>query len=270
MEDKWITLLRDPASHVSASDAAGNREYVEKELKLNQKIKPFPAFVLVTVGLLALAHMLATLAFTGPATPLKESLQPGLNKYFLGPLDQGWNLFAPGPYSQDEYMQVRACVSDFDVCSGGSAAGAEFTDWRDVTKEELGDAAGNMFAGRASRISKAVTGRLWSSYTNLTPELQEHVAGNHIDGDVYTDEQFAADPALNTYSRLESAAVGLATLYLREDYGDDVTLVEVRFKRVPVPSFDERHDESATVNESWIRVGWRAAADLPKEAIAAW
>src|SRR5699024_12875963 len=66
-------------------------------------------------------------SYTGPDTPVRAALQPGLNRYFLGPLDQGWNLFAPGPYSQDEYMLVRACVSEFDVCAGGADRSEEHT-----------------------------------------------------------------------------------------------------------------------------------------------
>lgn len=57
-----------------------------------------PAKILMILGsLVVIAHILATLAFTGPQTPLRDSLQPALNKYFLGPLDQGWSLLAQAP-----------------------------------------------------------------------------------------------------------------------------------------------------------------------------
>ena len=74
----------------------------------SSRIRRLPAVVLTTVGLLAAGHIGATLAYTGPDTPVKAALQPALDRYFLGPLDQGWNLFAPGPYSQDEYKIGRA------------------------------------------------------------------------------------------------------------------------------------------------------------------
>src|SRR5690625_2369297 len=116
-----------------------------------QEPRALTTIVLLIAGLVGAGHIAATLAFTGPSTPIKQSLQPELNRYFLGPLDQGWNLFAPGPYSQDEYLLVRACVSSPEICAGGDEAGAEFTDWHNVTAEEMESVQGNIFANRESR-----------------------------------------------------------------------------------------------------------------------
>lgn len=245
------------------------------------RIRRLPAVLLATVGLLAAGHIGATLAYTGPETPVRSALQPGLNRYFLGPLDQGWNLFAPGPYSQDEYMLVRGCLGDFDVCAGGVDAGAEFTPWRNITAEEQEALEYNIFANRETRQSKVVHGRLWPAAHALTDEQQAMAAGNHIEGgpvfgvNLYSpeaNERFT--PAqlndLRTYQRLEEVAVGLATLVLQEEHGEAVTLVEVRMKREAVPSFDQRHDPPEERSEYWTTIGWRPAATFDDDVKGAW
>ncbi len=245
------------------------------------RIRRLPAVVLATVGLLAAGHIGATLAYTGPDTPVRAALQPALNRYFLGPLDQGWNLFAPGPYSQDEYMLVRACLSEFDVCAGGDAAGAEFTPWRNVTAEELEAVKYNVFANRESRQSKVVHGRLWPVANKLTAEQRAMAEGNHIDGEPVFGVDLSSPEAaqqfspselstLRTYERLEDVAVGLGTLVMREEHGDAVTLVEVRMLREPVTDFSERHDPPEEPAQHWTNIGWRPAAEFDEATLEAW
>jgi len=245
------------------------------------RIRRLPAVVLATVGLLAAGHIGATLAYTGPDTPVRAALQPALNRYFLGPLDQGWNLFAPGPYSQDEYMLVRACTSDFDTCAGGADAGAEFTEWRNLTAEEVEAVEYNIFANRESRQSKVVHGRLWPAASKLTDEQQDMASANHIDGDpVFGVDLYSAEAEetysagqlnnLRTYQRLEDTAVGLATLYLQQEHGDAVTLVEVRMLREPVPAFNQRHDPPEEQAQYWTTIGWRPAMEFGDDVKGAW
>jgi Family of unknown function (DUF5819) len=245
------------------------------------RIRRLPAVVLAIVGLLATGHIGATLAYTGPDTPIKASLQPALDRYFLGPLDQGWNLFAPGPYSQDEYMLVRACISELEVCAGGSAAGAEFTEWRNVTAEEMEAVKYNVFADRETRQSKVVHGRFWPVAARLTDEQRSMAEDNHIDGepvfgvDLYSAEASEAyTPSqlgnLRTYQRLEDTAVGLGTLYMQQEHGDSVSMVEVRMMREAVPSFDQRHDPPGERSQSWTNIGWRPAMEFDEEVTAAW
>ena len=248
---------------------------------VSSRIRRLPAVVLTTVGLLAAGHIGATLAYTGPDTPVKAALQPALDRYFLGPLDQGWNLFAPGPYSQDEYMLVRACLSEMDVCAGGDAAGAEFTEWRNVTAEELEAAEYNIFADRETRQSKVVHGRFWPVANDL-PDAQRAMAeANHIDGEpvfgvdlsspeaseVYSDSELGT---LRTYERLEEVAVGLGTLVMRQEHGDAVTLVEVRMLRESVPGFSQRHDPPGEPAQHWTSIGWRPAMEFDEETLEAW
>lgn len=106
-------------------------------------------------------------------------------------------------------------------------------------------------------------------------------AGNHIDGDpVFGVDLYSADATeaftpsqlnnLRTYQRLEQTAVGLATLVLREEHGDAVTLVEVRMKREAVPSFDQRHDPPEERSQYWTNIGWRPAAEFDDDVKAAW
>lgn len=248
---------------------------------IKQRIRRFPAVVLAVVGLLAAGHIGATLAYTGPDTPVKQALQPGLNKYFLGPLDQGWNLFAPGPYSQDENMLVRACISPHDVCAGGDSSGAEFTPWRNVTAEELEAVDYNIFANRETRQSKVVHGRLWPVAAKLTDEQRRAIEANHIEGEpvfgidldsAQAEQRYSPGQLHNmrNYERLESVAVGLGTLYMHEEYGDAVSLVEVRMRRDSVPRFDERHESSDDKAESWTNIGWRAATEFDQEVYDAW
>lgn len=245
------------------------------------RIRRFPAIVLAVAGLLAAGHIGATLAFTGPDTPVKQALQPGLNKYFLGPLDQGWNLFAPGPYSQDENMLVRACISPQEVCAGGQSAGAEFTPWRNVTAEELEAVDYNIFANRESRQSKAVHGRFWPAADKLSDSQRKAIEANHIEGeptfgvDLYSEQasqEYSPNQLnnLRTYQRLEDVAVGLGTLYMYEDYGDAVSIVEVRMRRDSVPRFDERRESNDEQAESFIKIGWRPATQFGEEVRNAW
>lgn len=246
------------------------------------RIRKIPAIVLLVGALIGGGHMAATLAFTGPATPLKQSLQPGLNRYFLGPLDQGWNLFAPGVYSQDEYMLVRACVSSAEVCAGGDAAGAEFTEWRNVSAEEAPPSGPlRIVANREHRQSKVVHGRFWPAASALAPEFRRMAEASHLDQDpvfgVDLESTAAADTLaasdlnkLRTYQRMEDVAVGFASLYALHAWGEKASLVEVRMRRDAVVPFEQRHDASAEPAESFINIGWRSVMPFNEETRNAW
>lgn len=268
---------RRPTAPIALYSTGDEREV----LKTTKKLGRFPGIVLILGALIVAGHLLATLAFTGPQTPLKSSLQPALNKYFLGPLDQGWSLFAPGPYSQDEQFLIRACLSPADVCSGGEAAGAEFSDWHNMTAEEQEAILYNIFANRETRQSKAVHGRLWSANSDLSDENQKLVQANHVNGDpvfgmeLYSDEAAEEFPAgelnrMRTHQRLENAAVGLATLRGQELWGEDFSMVEVRLRRDPITPFASRFDEDDEPNSQWVKIGWRPAQQFDEEVLAAW
>ncbi|MGW9551483.1 DUF5819 family protein [Citricoccus zhacaiensis] len=250
-------------------------------MKKKRRLGLFPGIVLIVGALIVCGHLLATAAFTGPQTPLKSSLQPALNKYFLGPLDQGWSLFAPGPYSQDEQFLIRACLSSAEVCAGGESAGAEFSDWHNMTAEEQEAILYNIFANRETRQSKAVHGRLWSANSAMNEENQERASANHVDGtpvfgvDLYSDEATEAFPAgelnqMRTYQRLENAAVGLATLRGQELWGEDFSMVEVRLRRDPITPFASRFDDESEPSSQWVNIGWRPAQQFDEEVLAAW
>lgn len=246
------------------------------------RIQKIPAVVLLVGALIGGGHMAATLAFTGPDTPLKQSLQPGLNRYFLGPLDQGWNLFAPGVYSQDEYMLVRACVSSAEICAGGDSAGAEFTEWRNVTAEET-PAPGfpRIVANREHRQSKVVHSRFWPAASTLSPEFRQMAEASHLDQEpvfgLDLDSPTAAEwltagelKELRTYQRLEDVAVGFASLYALRTWGEDASIVEVRMRRDAVVSFDQRHAASAERAQNFMNIGWRSVMPFDEETRNAW
>jgi hypothetical protein len=246
------------------------------------RIRRIPAIVLLVGALIGGGHMAATLAFTGPDTPLKQSLQPGLNRYFLGPLDQGWNLFAPGVYSQDEYMLVRACISSAEVCAGGNSAGAEFTEWRNVTAEET-PAPGplRVVANREHRQSKVVHSRFWPAASALSPEFRQMAEANHLEQEpvfgVDLESSTAADNLtgtelneLRTYQRMEDVAVGFASLYALRTWGESVSIVEVRMRRDAVVSFDQRHDAPAETSQTFMNIGWRSIMPFNEETRNAW
>lgn len=236
--------------------------------------------MLVVAGLMGVGHIGATLAFTGPSTPIKSSLQPELNRYFLGPLDQGWNLFAPGPYSQDEYLLVRGCTSSSDICAGGSDAGAEFTQWRNITAEEMKSIPGNIFANREGRQSKAIVGRLWGAMSDLNDDRREQVAQPAVLGespfgqDVFSsdaDESFSGSElsTLRLYQRLEDAAVGFVSLYALAEW-DGVSMVEIQLIREAVPSFDQRHDPPENRAQNRMYIGWRDAKNFDDNTTEVW
>lgn len=226
------------------------------------------------------AHLGATLAFTGPDTPIKESLQPALNRYFLGPLDQGWNLFAPGPYSQDEYFTVRACLSEADVCAGGASAGAEFTDWRNVTAEEMEGMTGNIFSTRETKQSKAVLSRVWSAAGRLSDEQRQQIEDPYIQGSptfgldldsAEAAEHFSAGQlqSMRSYLRLEQAAVGYASLYAQTEW-DNPAMVEIQLIRESVTPFEQRFDPPEEPSRSTTYIGWRDVMTFDDETVSAW
>lgn len=238
-------------------------------------------FLLALGGLFVVAHIAATLAFTGPQTPLKASLQPALNKYFLGPLDQGWSLFAPGVYSQNEYYLMRACLSSIDVCAAGTSAGAEFSEWRNVTEEELALSAGNIFSNRGTKQSKTIHGRYWSAAHDLSEEQRQIIAQNHIQGEPVfgveltsheAKQKFSASELKNmrAYEQLEKVAVGFATLYAKEQWGEKASIVEIRMLREPVTRFSERHNPPGKPTQIFTKIGWRDMMEFDEETLAAW
>lgn len=231
-------------------------------------------------ALIGAAHLGATLAFTGPETPIKASLQPALNKYFLGPLDQGWNLFAPGPYSQDEYFTVRACLSEADVCAGGANAGAEFTDWRNVTAEEMEGMTGNIFSNRETKQSKAVLSRVWSAAGRLSDGQRTQIEEPYILGTptfgVDLDSAEAADQfsagqlqSMRSYLRLEEAAVGYASLYAQTEW-ENPSMVEIQLIRESVTPFEQRFDPPEETSRSTTYIGWRDVMTFDDETVSAW
>lgn len=236
--------------------------------------------VLVVAALVGAGHIAATLAFTGPSTPIKTSLQPELNRYFLGPLDQGWNLFAPGPYSQDEYLVVRGCTSSPEVCAEGSDAGADFTEWHNVTAEEMESLSGNIFANRETRQSKAIVGRLWGAMSDLNDDLRQEVAQPAVLGeppfgvDVYSADAAESIPDgelsdVRLYQRLEDSAVGFASLYALSEWGG-VSMVEIQLVREAVPDFSERHNPPEEKAENRMYIGWRDAQTFDEDTMEVW
>lgn len=246
------------------------------------RIRKVPAVVLLVGALVGGGHMAATLAFTGPDTPLKQSLQPHLNRYFLGPLDQGWNLFAPGVFSQDENLLVRACVSSAEVCAGGKSAGATFTEWRNVSAEESPEAGlPRIVANRGHRESKVVQARFWTAAADLAPDFRRMAEANHLDGEPVFGVDLSSSEAtaeftsgelnsLRSYQRLEDAAVGFASLYALREWGEDVSLVEVRMRRDAVVPFEQRHDPAAEETETFTLIGWRSVTQFNEETRNAW
>ena len=246
-----------------------------------RRIGRVSTIVLLLGGLLAGGHMAASLAFTGPQTPLKQSLQPALNKYFLGPLDQGWSLFAPGPYSQDEYFLMRGCLSSAEICAQGEKGGAKFSEWQNITAEELETAKYNIFSNRESKQSRAVHGRLWTAASKLSDKQTAMAQGNHIAGEsVFGVDLYSADAGekfdsaslnnLKNYQRLEDVAVGLASLKALELWGGEASIVEVRLRRDSVVPFAERHNPDTKTSSSFINVGWRDVMTFDEDTMAAW
>ncbi|MEU5838487.1 DUF5819 family protein [Streptomyces diacarni] len=247
-----------------------------------QKTKPklFTVLVLLIAGVAALGHIGATLAFTGPSTPIKSSLQPELNKYFLGPLDQGWSLFAPGPYSQDEYFTMRVCLSSAEICAKGSQHGAKFSEWRDVTAEEMESRAGNMFANRETKQSKSIHGRLWSAASDLTADSRAEISRPFIQGtpvfgvelnSAEAREKYSATELSNlrAYKRMEDTAVGFASLYAIEQWGG-ASMVEIKLRREPIVPFAQRSDENATTKPRETYIGWRDTKEFGQAAVSVW
>lgn len=245
-----------------------------------RKPKILTLVVLVLAGLMSLAHIGATLAFTGPTTPIKTSLQPELNKYFLGPLDQGWGLFAPGPYSQDEFFLVRGCLSEPEICAGGESKGAEFTEWRNVTAEESESLRGNIFANRETKQSKVIHGRLWGAVSDLPSKPKEMLGTPYVLGEPTFGVELDSEEASNSFSsselskmrsykRLEDVAVGFASLYATEQWGG-ASMVEIKLLRTAVTPFAQRHDPPEEPTSTTTYLGWRDTKTFDEETMSVW
>ena len=90
-------------------------------------------------------------------------------------------------------MVVRACISEFDVCAGGTDAGAEFTPWRNITAEEVG-AVGTTSSRTVNpdsrRSSTAGSGppRTSSPPSSRRWRRQPHRRGARVRIDLYSPE----------------------------------------------------------------------------------
>lgn len=246
-----------------------------------RRIGPLPAVILCLGLLLGGVHMAATLVFTGPQTPIKSSLQPALGTYFLGPLDQGWSLFAPGVYSQDEYFLMRACLSSHKVCEGGEKAGAKFTQWQNVTAQEMESAHLNILANRGTKQSKVVHARYWTAASALPAAQSKMVQANHTDGEPVfgvalnsPEAKKRFSPALlknlQSYERMEKVAVGFASLKAHELWGDQASLVEVRMRRDPIIPFEQRLENAKPPASIFKNIGWRDVMTFDEATTAAW
>jgi hypothetical protein len=145
---------------------------------------------------------------------------------------QDWRLFAPEPVETDRSVLVRAKIVD--------AQGRDrVSPWLDVTSPEFAHTTGHVFPSRISRLSIGVY-------------------------DCVADAE-----AQEGKERAEAFARTLATLAARAQWGDSVTLVQMRFVERVFPQLSEREDSD--VNEVRCRdLPWWSADATTPAAVKAW
>lgn len=140
---------------------------------------------------------------------------------------------------------------------------------------------GNIFANRGSKQSRTIHGRFWSAAHKLSDEQRQTVAANHIQGQAVFSVYLASDDAgkkysatqlnnLRAYERMEQVAVGFATLFAKNVWGDQVSMVEVQMRRDAVTPFAQRHDPPEKQSQSFTKIGWRDVLEFDEEVLAAW
>jgi hypothetical protein len=211
------------------------------------------------VGLVAL-HVTITFFFNAPANPIKDAARGEINGYMQPFFGQNWSLFAPNPINSEDTVLVRARVAD-DV------TGEErVTEWVNATEREWTLVHHSLAPSRASRLSSNLHRRLHDAWGDLSADQQDIVAR---DFDAMPDWQPLADALIDAQGgetsstvanvvRGDRVATGYATQVARALWGPDVTAVQFRLQRTPVPRWNDRfepepEDPPATTRE----FGWR-------------
>lgn len=176
---------------------------------------------------------------------------------------------------------MRACLSSADTCAKGEAGGAKFSEWQNITAQELEGAKYNIFSNRESKQSRAIHGRVWSAANQLSGKQSAMAQANHIQGEavfgVDLDSPEAAKKfkagelnTLKNYERLEDVAVGFASLKAHEMWGNEATLVEVRLRRDAVVPFEQRKNPPSETSSTFVKIGWRDVTTFDEDTMAAW
>lgn len=211
------------------------------------------------VGLLAL-HFVVTFLFNAPSNPIKEAAATQISGYMRPFFQQNWSLFAPNPINSEDTLEVRAQVVD-------AGTGEErVTDWVNATEHEWTLVHHSIAPSRASRLSSNLHRRLHDAWDDLSSDQQEIVAR---DFDAMPDWSPLADALIEAQGgttssvvanvvRGDRVATGYATQVARALWGPDVSAVQFRLRRTPVPRWDERFDPVADEPDSIVReFGWR-------------
>ena len=202
-------------------------------------------------------HFAATALWVSPAGPIYNAVAPVVNPYMQPFFQQGWNLYAPNPWSGDYTFLLRARWTDH------STGQLRTSDWVDVTTREWNGILHHPVHPRSDQYSEGLSELLSDDQDNLIDNQASiverdysHAGWDQLLADL--SAQKGADPgSLESYVLHQRVAVAFATQYAYALWGPDVEAVQIRLKYTPVPSFADRADKDVQPESFFTYFGWR-------------
>ncbi len=230
------------------------------EKQLHETVFRRPAWIreaAVVLGLVLSFHFAATALWVSPAGPIYDAVAPVVNPYMQPFFQQGWNLFAPNPWSGDDTILLRARWTD------RSTGQLRTSDWVDVTTREWNGILHNPLHPRSDQYSEGLSQLLGNDQDNLNGSQisiverdYSHSGWNQLLADLSAKN--GPDPDwLESYVRDERVATAFATQYAYALWGPNVEAVQIRLKYTPVPDFADRADKDAQPQSIFTYYGWR-------------
>lgn len=207
-------------------------------------------------------HFAATFLWNAPRNPVTDSVGPQVSSYMEPFFWQNWSLFAPNPINAENELLIRAEVPNPET------GDYETTEWVSATALEWTVVDSNPFPSRASRLSANIYQRLSSAWNDLGLSQRDVLARDFFGmDDDWTDleDALAADPGADAASetdivamvRADLVATSYASQVASAMWGENVTSVQFRIRRTPVPRWDDRFEEFDPGSSSVREFGWR-------------
>ena len=219
-----------------------------------------PVRVVITIfvcSTVVIGHTVMTVLHVSPINPITVDLASVINAYTQPFFRQNWQLFAPEPVSQEHGLIVRAVIENED--------GSEIiTDYYDLTFPIIGTIhTTRLFPPRRTRLGTSIQ-QLLAFRDPLAERVRERqrtdVGQIDEESDHTTFEMLPLIPAEEETHQLAMKLLqGLATESAREQWGEDVTQIQVRFVTHSFPPFSKRASpdsigEITTADSEWLPI----------------
>ena len=212
------------------------------------------AFACFTV---VIVHTVMTVLHVSPINPITVDLAPAISAYTQPFFRQNWQLFAPNPVSQENGLLVRALVENDD----GSET---ITDYFDLTSPIINSIhSTRLFPPRRTRLGTSIH-QLLAFRDPLAERLRQvQFSENSESEEAFKDNTLDRLPLMPAEKETHELAVHLlrklATEAVREQWGENVTHIQVRFVTHDPPPFSQRKSseqigEITTTDSEWMTI----------------